>query len=254
MEDKLFYCSLNHQMADRFISEFLEKMATSASLPKTSQPPLGSFCETYDALAGNDVQILSIHAPVTLSGTVDSARQAAMITNADVTVVDSEFVDRAMAFQVLTAAKMAEAGASMGEILTAINDVKAHTKLIWAVPTLDNLVAGGRLNKAVGRIGGLLNIKIVINLEKSEIGIVAKGRGMKTINKYFDEAINDMSNYKSITHIGISHAGAYETVDALKTRLASLFPDAEIYANLATPVLDTHSGPDAFGLMFEYED
>ena len=55
-----------------------------------------------------------------LSGTVEAARQGATLANADVTVIDSSFTDQAMKFQVVEAAKLAQEGASVEEIVARI--------------------------------------------------------------------------------------------------------------------------------------
>ncbi|MEG0288972.1 MAG: DegV family protein, partial [Carnobacterium sp.] len=72
---------------------FMERMATAKELPKTSQPPLGRFLETYNKLGENGGQVISIHMTESLSGTVNAARQAAQMTDTDVTVIDSKFTD-----------------------------------------------------------------------------------------------------------------------------------------------------------------
>ena len=109
--------------------EFMDKMAAAENLPQTSQPSLGVFTEVYESLVGDDVQIISIHLTKGLSGTADAARQAAMMVDGDITVLDSDFIDRALGFQVLAAAKMAAEGASKEEILAEIKRVHDNTQL-----------------------------------------------------------------------------------------------------------------------------
>ncbi|QBO37344.1 DegV family protein [Periweissella cryptocerci] len=233
-------------------TEFMEKMAVAKALPKTSQPPIGAFVDAYDALAGDDVEVLSIHMMESISGTVHSAEQAAQLSKTDVTVIDSEVTDRAMGFQVLTAAKMAAEGKSMAEILARLEEIKQHTKLFLTVPMLDNLVAGGRLNKAVGVIGGLLNIKVVIEVVKGHITIAAKGRGMKTIHKYFDHIYEEMQTFGSIKRIGVSHAGALEGALVVAEKVRGMFPGTEVYIEQTSPIISTHVGPGVVAIMYEY--
>ena len=52
-------------------AEFLEKMATSKELPKSSQPAVGVFKELYDQLGQNGDQIISIHMTGGMSGTLN---------------------------------------------------------------------------------------------------------------------------------------------------------------------------------------
>ncbi len=57
--------------------EFVQKMATADSLPKTSQPAVGTVLETFNDLTKDGSQVLAIFMAESLSGTVNSGRQAA---------------------------------------------------------------------------------------------------------------------------------------------------------------------------------
>lgn len=235
-------------------NEFMTKMENADALPKTSQPALGTFVDVYDDLYAKDenVEILSLHMMEAISGTIHAAEQAAQIAKANVTTLDTQVTDRAMGFQIIIAAKMAKEGKSVTEIIQAINDIRDHTKLYLTVPSLDNLVAGGRLNRAVGFVGGFLNIKVVLEVIKGKINIAAKGRGMKVINKHFDDIIEDMKNRKSLKQIGISYAGAKDEAIKLKDRMQEFAPDLDIYVNQTSPIIATHVGKGTVAVMYEY--
>lgn len=83
--------------------EFLNLMRNSKNLPKTSQPPVGLFAETFSDLAKDGSQIIAIVLSHALSGTVEAARQGGVLSGVDVTVVDSTFTDQAAKFQVVEA-------------------------------------------------------------------------------------------------------------------------------------------------------
>lgn len=118
-------------------------MKASKSLPKTSQPPVGLFAETYEKLVKEGAtDIVAIHLSPALSGTIEASRQGAEIAEAPVTVLDSGFTDQALKFQVVAAAKLAQEGASLEDILAAVQDIKSKTELYIGVSTLENLVKG----------------------------------------------------------------------------------------------------------------
>lgn len=156
--------------------EFLEKMKHSKDLPKSSQPPAGKFKEIYDELGADGSQVLSIHMTGGMSGTVKSAESAASMTDTPVTVIDSRFISHALAFQVLEAAKLAEQGATMEEIVNRLQVIRKNTRLFVVVDTLDNLVKGGRIGKGRAMIGSLLSIKPIASLAGGEYTPVAKAR------------------------------------------------------------------------------
>ena len=109
--------------------KFLQLMQASKNLPKTSQPPVGVFAEVFEDLCKDGSQILAIHMSHALSGTVEAARQGASLSTADVTVIDSSFTDQALKFQVVEAAKLAQEGKELEEILSHVEEVKNHTEL-----------------------------------------------------------------------------------------------------------------------------
>ncbi|AVK99904.1 DegV family protein [Pediococcus inopinatus] len=230
--------------------EFLNKMQHSKALPKTSQPPIGKFVEVFDKLGEDGSQVVCFNMLEAISGTVHAAEQAAQLSKTDVMVVDSQTTDRALAFQVIEAAKLAEAGKSREEIVAAAANIRDHTKLYMGVMTLDNLVKGGRISHMTGMISGLLNIKIVLQVTEGELKVVAKGRGMKTISKFFDGVYEKMAKSPNIKAIGISHVGALQTIAPIKEKIQEMFPDINILVRETVPIIATHGGPGAFALMY----
>ena len=130
--------------------EFKQKMIESAELPKTAQPSIGRFVEVYDELGKNGDSVISIQMMRSISGTVDAARQAADITETNVTVVDSDFTSRSMGMIVKEAAQAAQEGKSVEEILEIVEDAKKRTTLYLTVVNLDNLIKGGRISQLMG--------------------------------------------------------------------------------------------------------
>lgn len=230
-------------------NEFMQKMANAQELPKTSQPALGTFVDLFDKLGADGSQILAIHMMKAISGTVETAKQAATMSQSDVTVIDSDFTDRAMAFQVLAAAKLAAQGADMATILAKVKQVHDQTKLYMGIVDLNNMVKGGRLSRVAGAISNLLNIKIILDVNKT-LNVIQKGRGMKTINKFIDELVVKMANGPHIAAIGISHADGLQTANKIKDKLQPLFPDLNILVRTTDPVIATHAGAGAFAIMY----
>ncbi len=60
--------------------EFLNLMRNSKNLPKTSQPPVGLFAETFSDLAKDGSQIIAIVLSHALSGTVEATRQGGVLS------------------------------------------------------------------------------------------------------------------------------------------------------------------------------
>ena len=230
--------------------EFLQLMKSSKNLPKTSQPPVGVFAEVFEDLSAEDVQIISIHMSHALSGTVEAARQGATLAKADVTVVDSSFTDQAMKFQVVEAAKMAKAGATLEEILQKLEEVKAKTELYIGVSTLENLVKGGRIGRVTGLISSLLNIRVVMQMTNHTLTPIVKGRGAKTFKKWLDD-LKESLKEKEIEEIGISYAGGPEFANQMKEELQE-FVEQPIPVLETGSIIQTHTGENAWAVLVRY--
>lgn len=231
--------------------EFLRLMKSSKNLPKTSQPPVGVFAEVFEDLSAEDVQIISIHMSHALSGTVEAARQGATLAKADVTVVDSSFTDQAMKFQVVEAAKMAKAGATLEEILEKLEEVKAKTELYIGVSTLENLVKGGRIGRVTGLISSLLNIRVVMQMTNHTLTPIVKGRGAKTFKKWLDD-LKESLKEKEIEEIGISYAGGPEFANQMKEELQE-FVEKPIPVLETGSIIQTHTGENAWAVLVRYK-
>ena len=73
-----------------------------------------------------------------LSGTLEAARQGASLSTADVTVIDSSFTDQAPWNSIVVeAAKLAQEGKELEEILSHVEEVKNHTEPYIGVSNLE---------------------------------------------------------------------------------------------------------------------
>lgn len=231
--------------------KFLNMMRNSKELPKTSQPPVGVFAEVYENLMKNGAEhIVSIHIAHTLSGTVEAARQGVNLAGADVTVIDSTFTDQCQKFQVVQAAKLAQEGGSLEEVIAKVEEVCQKSELYIGVSTLENLVKGGRIGRVTGLISSLLNIKVVMEMVDCELNPIIKGRGLKTFNKWLDNFI-EYAKGKKVAEIGISYCGTADMANGFKEKLQVL--GAPIAVLETGSIIQTHTGENAFAVMVRYE-
>lgn len=239
-------------IADTAVSsaEFDQQMATSPVLPTTSQPPIGDFVSCYDSLTADGSQVLSLHLTATLSGTVNAARQAAELASGDVTVVDTQSADRGMAFQVLTAARMAHAGADMASILAKIQVIREHTQVYLFVDTLDNLVKGGRVPKVAGLVTNLIKLKFVFELADGKLKFYTRGRGKKALLKAQTQILAQLTDATRVEAAGISYVGAPSVAQGPEALMQQVAPQADLLVARTSPIIATHTGTGAYALMF----
>ncbi|WP_203339566.1 DegV family protein [Planococcus beijingensis] len=228
---------------------FLELMKNSDEMPKSSQPAPGVFKELYDKLGKDGDQILSIHMTGGMSGTVESAKTAAQLTDSDVTVIDSRYISHALTFQVFEAADMGKAGKSMEEIVERMEKIRLNTKLFVVVDTLDNLVKGGRIGKGRALLGSLMKIKPIASLDDGSYTPVAKVRSHKQVVEYLFNDFKERTAGKIVKGVGLAHAGGLAMAEPLREKIKETgFTDIKF--DFTTPVISTHTGVGAIGFMY----
>ena len=229
--------------------DFMGLMATSKELPKSSQPAAGIFKELYDELGKDGSEIISIHMTGGMSGTVKSAQAAAEMSDASVTVIDSMYISHALSFQIIEAAKMAEAGSSVTEIVERLIAIRKQTSLFVVVDKLDNLVKGGRIGKGRGLIGSLLNIKPIATLQDGVYTPIAQVRSHRQVVAHLFKAFTEETAGKVIRKVGISHANGLKMAEPLKKMIEET-GIKDVSLTFTTPIISTHTGEGAIGFMY----
>lgn len=219
------------------------------NIPKTSQPAMGRFIETFDQLGADGSKVLAILISDVLSGTYETALTAAEMSEADVTVINSKSTDRGLAFQVLAAAKDAEAGKTIAEIKAHCEDIFARTTIDVLVDNLDCLVAGGRVSRFAGALTKLINLKIIVRLREHSLDVYAKGRSRKTFIKHCKELAERHQN-NPIEALSLSNVGTDpEFLEKIKDTLLQADSQATYIARLTSPIIMTHTGLNAVGVI-----
>lgn len=218
--------------------------------PKTSQPPVGLFVDTFDRLGEDGSEIIAITLSDVLSGTYQTAVSAAEMSKSRVTVINSKSTDRGEAFQVLAAARDAEAGKSIEEIKKHCEDILERTTVDVLVDDLDNILSGGRLGKMASMLTKLINLKVVVRLREDKLDIAKKGRSRKVFFKYCEE-LKKLHEDNPIQELSLSNVACDE--DYLERVKDAVLPenskDAKYIARLTSPIIMTHTGLNAIGVI-----
>lgn len=218
--------------------------------PKTSQPPVGLFVDTFDRLGEDGSEVVAIMLSDVLSGTYQTAMSAAEMSKTKVTVINSKSTDRGEAFQVLAAAKDAQAGKSIEEIQKHCEDILERTTIDVLVDNLDNILSGGRLGKMASMLTKLINLKVVVRLREDSLDVVKKGRSRKTFFKYCEE-LKKLHADNPIEELSLSNVDCDE--EYLTKVKDAVLPDnskdAAYIARLTSPIIMTHTGLNAIGVI-----
>ena len=227
--------------------EFFDRLLTDPNHPKTSQPSVGAFINLYKELIANGVtEILSIHISKKLSGTFESATQAAsQVKNCTVEVLDTGGVSLPLGFAVIEAAKNLKNGASINELKEIIENQMNRTKVFVGLNTLEYLIKGGRMSKAKGFIGTKLNFKPIITLNNGLIESAGKARNF---NKTIDSMIKMATELAPFEYIGVMHGNSLDLAQEVANKLIAIDKNSIPMIRQLSPVLGVHAGPGSIGI------
>lgn len=222
---------------------------------KTSLPSLEKTQELFTTYAKQDVSCIYLAFSSELSGTYQSSvlvKEEVKETypNFSLEIIDTKCISTGLGLVVIEAAEMAQGGATKEEILNRIAFMTNHMEHIFTVDDLQYLVRGGRLSKVAGFIGGLLNIKPILNVEEGKLIPLEKIRGRK---KVFQRIIDIMEvrgkDLKNQT-IGISHGDDLESVNMLTEMITEKFGCKVFVVNSIGAAIGAHAGPGTLAVFF----
>lgn len=234
-------------------AEFYRKLANDPVLPITSQPTAAMFEEAFRPLVerGDDVLCLTISSH--LSGTINSARTgAARFEGARIELYDSLTVAAGLGMLVTYARQLALAGASVDEIVAALDRVRATERLYACLSDLSHLQRTGRIGRARAALGTLMKIVPVLSLKDGQVSAEAQVRTFARARETMLDLILAAAPDPAAAHFTAVHTNAphlaQEAAAALRERLNGVEPGSlEVWE--AGPVIATHGGPGAVGVF-----
>ncbi|UDI78281.1 DegV family protein [Staphylococcus taiwanensis] len=228
--------------------EYIQRIEEDADV-KTSQPPIGKFIELYNQLGQEDVEIISIHMSSGLSGTYQTALQASNMVDANVTVIDSKSISYGLGYQIQRLVELINTNLTPNEIVEQLKELQKNIKLFVVIGQLNQLIKGGRISKTKGFIGNMMKIKPVGTLEDGYLAIVHNSRTQNSSIQYLKKEISEFIDKHKIKSIGVAHANVIEFVEKLKVQFDEAFGQHDYDVNVTTPVISTHTGKGAIGLV-----
>jgi DegV family protein with EDD domain len=232
-------------------SEFYQRLQMRSDVPTTSQPPVGEFERVYRELTGAGHSVISIHLASKLSGTCRAAEMAKELVGGDIEVVDSGSVSLGLGLQVVEAARAALCGGK-DEALRIVASVMRSTRFLCVLRSLEYLKRGGRIGEVAAFLGSILNIKPVISVDRGALIAVDKVRGFgQAVTRMVDHIVAHVPRGARAV-VGVMHAAAREAADRLQEEVVGRLHPEEVFVAEAGPVIGTHAGPGAIGLVTYY--
>lgn len=231
----------------------LQKMREGA-VYRTSLPSLETFQEKFVSYAKDGNPCIYLAFSSELSGTYQSSvvikeEVKETYANLDLEIIDTKCASLGQGLVVLEAAKMAKDGASKEDILKRVDFLMSHMEHIFTVADLQYLVRGGRLSKVAGFIGGLLNIKPILNVEEGKLVPLEKVRGKKKVLSRIVDIMEERGKDLKGQTIGMTHGDDLETAEALKSLITERFGCEVFIVNTIGAAIGAHTGPGVITLF-----
>ena len=240
-------------------AQFYDAMSKGADT-RTAQVSIGEYVDYFTPFLEQGKDIVHVSLSSGLSGTVNAARNAALIVKEryperNVYVIDSLGASSGYGLLMDGAADKRDEGLSAEELAKWIeeNRLKLHH---WFFSTdLSTYVRGGRISKTAAIFGGLLEICPLLNMDDQgrlipRYKIRTKKRVITEIVKMMEKHAQDGLDYSGKCYISMSacYEDARQVADLVEARFPKLNGKVEIN-NIGTTI-GSHTGPGTVALFF----
>jgi DegV family protein with EDD domain len=227
----------------------------TGNIPKTSQTSPLLFEEVFTNMAKNKEKGIYIAFSSALSGTYQTAvmildQVKENYPDFDLTIVDTKCASLGQGLIVRDAARQAANNETKEKILKDVLFMAQHMEHLFTVEDLDYLAKGGRVSKASAFLGGLLNIKPLLNVEDGKLVPLEKIRGKKKLLNRIIEVMKERGSGLNEQIIGISHADNEETALEIRGMIEEAFHPRDVYISAIGSTIGAHTGPGTIAIFF----
>jgi DegV family protein with EDD domain len=236
---------------DMSAAEFYARLLVEPRHPTTSQPTPQAFLKVYNQLAEEGMEeILVITISAAMSGTILSAQEAAKEFRIPVHVVNGKNNSMGLGWQIISAARVQDAGGDLNAMLAAAEYVRKNVAYYISLDTIEYLSRGGRISDAAHLLNSILRIKplILVKPDTGTVGASIPARSRKSaIEGLYKEFFRHFTPGQAL-HITVLHNAALEEAEALADLVKREYSPKEIFISIVSPVLGVHTGPKALAL------
>lgn len=239
--------------------ELYEKMKAGAQV-KTSQVPVSEYYQYFESLLQEGKDILHLELSSGLSGTFNSACLAAgelaqKYPERKLYVVDSLGASSGYGLMMETLADMRDAGMGIEDLYPWIEENKLRLHHWFFSTDLSFYIKGGRISKTAGRVGTLLNICPLLNMDnegklKPREKLRGKKKAIQRIVEMMEAHAQGGLAYDGKCYIchSLCEEDAQTVACAVEERFPQLHGRVQIYPIGVT--IGSHSGPGTLALFF----
>ncbi|MCR5090156.1 MAG: DegV family protein [Oscillospiraceae bacterium] len=239
--------------------EFYDRMSKGAST-RTAQVNVSEYVDFFTPFLNEGKDIIHVTLSSGISGTINSARNAAAVLRErfperKIYIIDSLGASSGYGLLMDTAATLRDEGMSVEELAKWIekNRLKLHH---WFFSTdLTFFVRGGRISKTAAVFGGLLDICPLMNMDN--LGRLIPRYKIRTKKKVIRECVKKMEEHAEggLNYSGkcfISMSACMEDAGEVAKLVEERFPNlnGKVVINNIGTTIGAHTGPGTVALFF----
>ena len=236
------------------------KAMTDGAMTKTAQVNISEYLDFFTPFLEQGKDILHLTLSSGISGTVNSARNAAAIAKErfperKIYIVDSLAASSGYGLLMDTLADKRDAGMDIDSLRDWAEENKLRLHHWFFSTDLTFFVRGGRISKTAGVFGGMLNICPLMNVDYQ--GRLIPREKIRTKKKVIGAIADKMVQYADggTDYDGkcyMSNSACFEDARAVADLVQARFPrmDGEVLINSIGTVIGSHTGPGTVALFF----
>ena len=238
---------------------FYEAMANGADT-KTSQINVAEFTDYFEGFLKEGKDILHLSLSSGISGVVNSAMIAKenlqeQYPDRKIYILDSLAASSGYGLLMDKLADLRDEGKSIDEVYEWARDNRLRLNHWFFSTDLTFYVKGGRISKASGFFGGMLNICPLLNVDFMgqlipRYKIRTKRKVIQTIVDKMEEYCDDGREYNGKCYM--CHSACYEDARAVADLIEERFPnlDGKVLINSIGTTIGSHTGPGTVAVFF----
>jgi len=127
---------------------------------------------------------------------------------------------------------------------------------LFTVDTFDNLLRSGRVSRGRAWLGGLLDIKPILEVDPDgRVQPLDRVRGRDALlPRVLQHLDRRLTPRPQSLRLAVAHAGVPELAESIRTELIARYAPRECFLSSVTAALGVHTGPGAWGVFYQVED
>lgn len=241
-----------------FIDDDLSKVPDLMDSMEHSKLGSSTACpspDTYASAFMDADNVICFTISGALSGSFNSAQLAKNLVleshpEKNIQIIDTLSAGTEMDILVDKSIELIQAGKSFDDVVTEVENYHQSTGVVFMLESVDNLVKNGRLNRIVGGMIGLLNIRLIgVRSDVGQIEVVHKSKGEKRAHNSIVDVLTEAKFNNG--RIDISHCLNESGALKLKEVILKSFPQATINIRPTSGLCSYYA--QRGGLMVGYE-